>query len=773
MNYKIAQLILTPGKKANSISDIFIAQPDTAKEAMFGKIFILAEIEDNSSDSIKIINFVFEEINRNYYQNEKILLAEKIAAIKPEHIFEAALAKTNINLDEYIQNEKIKFNFSALNFTVGLIHEKNLHFTNTGKNKVLFIYKQKLKNDLKTPASIKKINNHMANEYSSYEYRVSDITKQTSEKNETGYEGKIFNNVVSGKILDSSSFFIGNEALPEYISNKQIVDIITTLPPTSAIEQFKLILSNINSYVPFLGILIKSSSSDKSDDSKKFIRQSSQESMINMNTTENVTENFLSPSGIIDFKKWLILPFGIFLKKKNAGNLTINSSLSLKDKIFFKRKTFTSSFLYKIFSVFKDILAYLLNFIIIAVKSLTSKEKMANLLSELISKIKNKTFNIVLLFKNLSRKNKILFVVSMSCLIIFIINLTVLKIKNTETAKQNEYKNLTSLIEQKQNQAEANLLYNNEEGAKKLFAEIKSMIDEYPRITEEQKNAYNEFLKKYNEQLEKIRRVTNVDPVILADFKNLTSLAQPENIISEASLEKIYAGDSSQKSIYIFDIKSKQMASATDLKQPIEFLKYPITAEAGSIYYLNNKNLIKLKTAKEELETIPLTFKNGVSGYSGLGIYNGNLYALDGLGGQIYKNNKNGNTFSAPTAWVTDNTDIKNGIDLAIDGSIYILKSNGDLIKFLKGKKSDFILDKIEPVLQKPTKIYISAEQKFIYIMEPESKRIVVYDKAGKYILQYYSDKFDDLKSFFPDEKNKLIYILNKTEILSFKATHL
>jgi hypothetical protein len=76
MNYKIAQLILTPGKKANSISDIFIAQPDTAKEAMFGKIFILAEIEDNSSDSIKIINFVFEEINRNYYQNEKILLAE-------------------------------------------------------------------------------------------------------------------------------------------------------------------------------------------------------------------------------------------------------------------------------------------------------------------------------------------------------------------------------------------------------------------------------------------------------------------------------------------------------------------------------------------------------------------------------------------------------------------------------------------------------------------------------------------------------------------------
>jgi hypothetical protein len=773
MNYKIAQLILTPGKKANSISDIFIAQPDIAKEAMFGKIFILAEIEENSSNALKIINFVFEEINRNYYQNEKILLAEKIAAIKPEHIFEAALAKTNINFDEFVQDEKIKFNYSALNFTVGLIHENNLHFSNTGKNKILFIYKQKLKDDNKTPANLRKINNSLVKDDSHYEYRISNISKQTGEMNETGYEGKIFSNVVSGKILDNSSFFIGNEALPEYISNKQLIDIITTLPPISAIEQFKLILANINSYVPFLGILIKSSTTDKSDDPKKFIRQTSQESIVNLNITENTTENLLAPSGIIDFKKWLAWPLAIFFRIKDGRNYQAKSSLSLKDKIFFKRKTFASSGLNKIFFVIKDILYHLLNFIIIAVKALTNKEKMSNLLPSAYSKIKNKILSLVLFIKNLSKRNKILSIVAMACLIIFIVNLTVLKNKNQATAKQTEFKNLTAIIEQKQNQAEANLLYNNEEGAKKLFTEIKGMIDLYPRDTEEQKTAYNEFSKKYDEQLEKIRRVVKIDPVVLADFKNLTSLARPENIILNAGLDKIYAGDPSQKSIYIFDIKTKQTASATDLKQPIESLKYPISPDAGSIYYLNNKSLIKLNTAKEELETITLIFKNGVNSYSGLGIYNGNLYALDGAGGQIYKNDKNGKGFSAPKAWLSDNTDIKGGIDLAIDGSIYVLKNNGDLIKFLKGKKADFTLDKIEPALQKPEKLYLSAELKFIYILEPENKRIAVFDKAGKYIMQYSSDKFTDLKSFFPDEKNKLIYILNNTELLSFKATHL
>jgi DNA-binding beta-propeller fold protein YncE len=170
---------------------------------------------------------------------------------------------------------------------------------------------------------------------------------------------------------------------------------------------------------------------------------------------------------------------------------------------------------------------------------------------------------------------------------------------------------------------------------------------------------------------------------------------------------------------------------------------------------------------------IPLTYKDAKNNYTGLGIYNGNLYALDGLNGQILKNDKSGNAFSAPKNWLADNTDIKGGVDLAIDGSIYILKENGDLLKFLKGKKTDFTLDKIEPALQAPTKLYLTADQKFIYIMEPKNERIAIFDKAGKYILQYSSDKFNNLKSFYPDEKNKLIYVLNSTEILSFKATHL
>jgi nucleoside diphosphate kinase len=97
MYYKIAQLMLTPGKKASTVSDIFIAQPDVIKESLAGKLFILFEIESKKVDSLKVINFLIDNINYHYYQSEKIILREKITSLKVEHIFEDALAKTNKN----------------------------------------------------------------------------------------------------------------------------------------------------------------------------------------------------------------------------------------------------------------------------------------------------------------------------------------------------------------------------------------------------------------------------------------------------------------------------------------------------------------------------------------------------------------------------------------------------------------------------------------------------------------------------------------------------
>lgn len=770
MYYKLAQLILTPGKKSSSLSDIFIAQPDTAKEALFGKLFIIAEIENNSIDGIKIINFLFDELNRNYYQNEKVLLAEKISVIRPENIFEAALAKTNINLSEFITNEKIRLSLKTINITVGLIHEKNLHFTNTGKNRVLFVYKQKMPDKNKNTAKNK--NNHFAKTEEEYQYKISDITKQTFEPDAVLDEPKLFTNVISGKILENSAFFIANEALPEYISSKQLIEIITTLPPASAVEQFKQILSKINSYVAFLGVLVKSTSIESIEEQKKFLKQTTQDSINILNRTENTTENLLTPPGMIDFKKWLkfAVPFLSFFSRKNP---TLDNSISLKDKIFFKRKSFSTSSLFKVIDIVKSVILQIMAFAVSAIRSFGSKEKIIAAVAQAWYKVKAGVNGTIFLIKNLSLKNKILLSLAALFLVVFGINLFIIKNKNLKKAEESEYKNLSTMIEQKQNQAEANLLYNNEEGAKKLFAEIKGLLDQYPQQTEEQKKELNTFKQKYELQLEKIRRVTRIDnPVSIIDTLNANSQANPENIIFNAATNKIYIGDSSQKSIYILNIATKELTTVFDLKKPINTVYSPLISEKKLLYY-NNDGIIELDTAKEELKILPLNKADKNQELSGMALFNNNLYFIDNKDGQILRFDKTANAYSAPKKWLKNGTSFTDGVDIAIDGNIYILQKNGELLKFLKGEKETFNLGLVEPPLSDTNALKLNADSKYIFVMEKSHKRIIMFDKSGNFILQYYSDKFDKLKSFTVDEKNKLIYVLNGSEILSFKAEKL
>ena len=108
-----------------------------------------------------------------------------------------------------------------------------------------------------------------------------------------------------------------------------------------------------------------------------------------------------------------------------------------------------------------------------------------------------------------------------------------------------------------------------------------------------------------------------------------------------------------------------------------------------------------------------------------------------------------------------------------IDGFVYVLKNNGELLEFAKGKKEDFSLEAIEPALTHATKVIVSQKEKYIYILDAAEKRLIIFDKSGKFINQYTSDKFNDLKDFAINETSKKIYLLNNTSVYSIDTKHL
>ncbi|MFH1523045.1 MAG: hypothetical protein ABIE43_04490 [Patescibacteria group bacterium] len=800
MFYKIASLMLNLGKTSDSTGEVFISQPDANKESLGGRLFILIEINSKKSQALKIINFLTNNLNYNYYQNEKIILRERINSLRVEHIFETTIAKTNKEFIEFMSREKIKINRKSLNITAGIIHENNLYFSNSGNNKALLIFKEK---EQKRKSQINKNNNESNykivkigdskledSRHNASENKINKGVNNYSEAkqliNQNNFK-KIFSDVISGSLPTNGYFLLTNEALLEYLSNKQLIEIVTNLPPTSASEQIKNLLNKVNTYIPFLSILIKNTVGlDLVSQENKVIKDitsTPKDSISGLNNAEDETERLLAPSGVINFKKWAGVSGRLFklglnklysLFYRPTDNLNnAKKEYFLKDKIFFKKKPSLLS-VNRIFLLIKTILFFLINLIFYFFKIITSKKKLKEALGEfilLLVAIRNKFKSIKNWFYRLSKKSKILLSISSLCLVIFIINLVVINAKNNNIKERLILDNTIKIIEQKQNQIDANLLYDNEDGAIKILKEAEELYVKLPQETEEQIEIYNNLLKKHEAQLEKIRHVVKLENINeIGDFFNLNSHAEISNI---ALLNNtIYASDKTQKTIYILNIEKNLITAITDIEKPIISLLYPSEDKNGNIYYLNNSSIIRLDSTAKELFNVSINLGVESTKITAMASFNNRLYLVDSNNNQIYRFNKLGNNFGEKENWIKEKTDLSQAVSLSIDGQIYVLNKNGEVLKYLKGQAENFELDLIEPNFENPTKIKVSQELEFIYILEPVNKRLAIFDKTGDFIMQYKSDNFNDLKDFIVDEKTKMIYFLNKTSVYEVEGTH-
>ena len=760
MNYKIAQFIFTPPQRSQSTLEIYVAQPDAGKEALAGKLFALMEIGSTKTAGLKIINFLINSLNHDYYQNEKMILRERVSTIKIEHIFESALAKTNKKLAEFLQAEKIKLNPDILNFTIGVIYDDSLHFANLGKNKALLIYRGKPSDNIK--------------------HKLADITEQTSspETKKQPSAIKLFSNIISGSLPRGGYFIFANETFGEYLSAKQIISIVTTLPPAGAAEQIKNTLNKINAYVPFLGIIIKNTAGLEIEGIK--IKEpicSTKTSIDNLIVTEEKTERLLTPSGLVSAKKWSSFFNNLIgrLSPKPTAKISRPAFL-LKDKIFIKRKADWLS-LKKIFDALKNFGVYLIGLFIYIFRIITDKKTLADFFHKLIFKIKNSwailrtaAVRSFFWYKNLNKINKTLFSVFLICLLIFSANLGWQNIKNKTTEQRAIINNLTMAIEQKQNQIDASLLYDNETGAGKLLEEVKELLKQLPQGSQDQKNQYRRLLAKHQVQMEKISHVIRVAPVELANLINLSANAKPINII--LAKNKIYAA-AAPATIYSIDLDSK-LTTLINLNNPdINRLDFPNLDKNNNIYYLSANKVAVLDAKSEKLSWLDINYNGNLEKIVAFQQYNNRFYLTDAAAGQIFRFTKNGNQLTGSTPWLNNKEDLTKVVSLNIDGDIYLLKNDGEISKYTKGKKQNFSTTAIEPALNQPAKMIISPEQNYLYILEPANKRLIVLDKTGRFLSQYTSDKFDNLKDCQIDETNKKIYFLNNTTVYSIDMSHL
>ena len=188
---------------------------------------------------------------------------------------------------------------------------------------------------------------------------------------------------------------------------------------------------------------------------------------------------------------------------------------------------------------------------------------------------------------------------------------------------------------------------------------------------------------------------------------------------------------------------------------------------SGKIIYLytSSQKVYGLDTSNNQIVLVKLNSGNWESANAGAN-YNGNFYLLDSIIGQIYKHAFVSGVPQAGEAYITSGSvDVKNSKSIAIDGSVYVLLNNGDVVELSKGKLQDFSLqDTPTPYsrIEGPVKIYTDSDAASIYILDNGQKRILEYDKSGHYLHQYaLPNNLGDLTDFVVSVKAKKIWFLS------------
>ncbi len=110
------------------------------------------------------------------------------------------------------------------------------------------------------------------------------------------------------------------------------------------------------------------------------------------------------------------------------------------------------------------------------------------------------------------------------------------------------------------------------------------------------------------------------------------------------------------------------------------------------------------------------------------------IYILDPVENQIWKYERRKNNYSGAIAY-NQGADLSRAISFAIDGALYVLSDDGTIQKLFRGEKQEFAFREMPstPISGKNLKIYTSADLDYLYILDPDNERILIFTKGEKF----------------------------------------
>ncbi len=197
----------------------------------------------------------------------------------------------------------------------------------------------------------------------------------------------------------------------------------------------------------------------------------------------------------------------------------------------------------------------------------------------------------------------------------------------------------------------------------------------------------------------------------------------------------------------------------------------------GAVFFGNN-TIYEYSTATSQVTPIALPDVNDTQpGLVVAGeLYNDTSYLLDTQIGQIWRYTYQANTFTrADTYFRSPFTLLKDGVDMAIDGSIYVLTKNGAVSKFFNRAPVPFNITNLPVPLGTVVAIAVSgmdSNSGNVFVADGKSGAIFMLTKSGAFARQFrgVDDAFVGLQDISLDLTSNTLYVVTADRLYSFKV---
>lgn len=144
----------------------------------------------------------------------------------------------------------------------------------------------------------------------------------------------------------------------------------------------------------------------------------------------------------------------------------------------------------------------------------------------------------------------------------------------------------------------------------------------------------------------------------------------------------------------------------------------------------------------------------------GIAFQDGNLYVLDRSGDQVWRYPPSQDGFDSEREGLLPTFDLNNVVEMASGDALYLLFSDGSIVRFADGVAQPFSQAGIDRPMSSPGSIVPLPGLGMVLVADRGNSRIVVFSPDGTFKQQLVSGSFNDLRAIAADEQAQLLYIL-------------